>query len=60
MSDKTKPCGDNCTTCSSVPERVIFTEEMRDTYTILFPTMLPRHFKIISKVFNHYGYKTEL
>lgn len=41
-------------------DRVIFTEEMRKDYTIIFPTMLPRHFKIISKVFNHYGYKTEL
>ena len=68
MSDLNKPCGDTCgNTCgdtcatrSSLPERVIFTEEMRETYTILFPTMLPRHFKIISKVFNYYGYKTEL
>ncbi len=40
--------------------RVLFTEEMRKDYTILFPNMLPRHFKILSKVFQHFGYKTEL
>ncbi len=45
---------------SDMPERVIFTEEMRATHTILIPNMLPRHFKIISQVFNNYGYKTEL
>jgi len=45
---------------SDMPERVIFTEEMRKTHTILMPNMLPRHFKIISRVFNNYGYKTEL
>ena len=41
------------------PERVIFTEEMRKTYTILMPTMLPRHFRIVSRVFARFGYKTE-
>ncbi|MBE6547615.1 MAG: 2-hydroxyglutaryl-CoA dehydratase [Ruminococcaceae bacterium] len=46
-------------TCNGI-DRVLFTEEMRKDYTILFPTMLPRHFKIISKVFNHYGYNTVL
>ena len=45
---------------SDMPDRVIFTEEMRKTHTILIPNMLPRHFKIISQVFNNYGYKTEL
>ncbi len=43
-----------------MPERVIFTEEMRATHTILIPNMLPRHFTIISQVLNNYGYKTEL
>lgn len=42
-------------TCNTV-----FTEEMRRTYKILIPTMLPRHFKIIAKVFGYYGYDTEL
>jgi predicted nucleotide-binding protein (sugar kinase/HSP70/actin superfamily) len=32
---------------------------MRQSYTILLPTMLPRHFKILSEVFHYYGYKTE-
>ncbi len=41
-------------------DRVIFTEEMRKEYTILFPDMLPRHFKILTKVFQYYGYRTEL
>ena len=45
---------------SDMPDRVIFTEEMRKTHTILIPNMLPRHFKILSQVFNNYGYKTEL
>ena len=45
---------------SDMPDRVIFTEEMRETHTILIPNMLPRHFKIISQVLNNYGYKTEL
>ena len=45
---------------SDMPDRVIFTEEMRSTHTILMPNMLPRHFKIISRVLNNYGYKTEL
>lgn len=41
-------------------ERVVFTEDMRREYTILLPNMLPRHFKILSKVFQFYGYKTKL
>ncbi len=45
---------------SDMPERIIFTEEMRKTHTILIPNMLPRHFTILSQVFNNYGYKTEL
>ena len=45
---------------SDMPDRVIFTEEMRKTHTILIPNMLPRHFTIISQVLNNYGYKTEI
>ena len=45
---------------SDMPERVIFTEEMRKTHTILIPNMLPRHFRIIEQVFKNYGYKTEI
>ena len=40
--------------------RVIFTKEMKETHTLLIPTMLPNHFRIIEKILNLYGYKTEL
>lgn len=39
--------------------RVIFTEEMRREYTILLPNLLPRHFKLLTKVFAQFGYKVE-
>ncbi|MEE1160611.1 MAG: 2-hydroxyacyl-CoA dehydratase, partial [Acutalibacteraceae bacterium] len=39
---------------------VEFTEEMRKTYTILAPNMLPRHFKMMMRVFASYGYNIEL
>ncbi|MBE6680894.1 MAG: 2-hydroxyglutaryl-CoA dehydratase [Ruminococcaceae bacterium] len=38
----------------------IFTEEMKKDYTILIPTMLPRHFKIMIGIMKAYGYKAEL
>ena len=37
-----------------------FTEEMKREYTILVPTMLPMHFKMIISVLSTYGYKMEL
>lgn len=37
-----------------------FTEEMKKDYTILIPNMLPMQFKLIAKVFNSYGFKTDL
>ena len=37
-----------------------FTEEMKKTYTILVPTMLPMHFKMIISVMRTYGYRMEL
>ena len=37
-------------------EKVVFTEEMRKDYTILIPTMLPVHFKLIAKILERYGY----
>ncbi len=40
--------------------RVVFTEEMRKDYTILVPTMLPIHFRMICQILNHYGYHAEL
>ncbi|MGI6012738.1 MAG: 2-hydroxyglutaryl-CoA dehydratase [Oscillospiraceae bacterium] len=39
---------------------VLFTEEMRKTYTILAPTMLPLHFQIIANIFNSQGYHMEI
>lgn len=38
----------------------VFTEEMKKDYTILIPTMLPRHFKIMIGIMKSYGYKAEL
>ena len=37
-----------------------FTEEMKKDYTILVPTMLPMHFKMIINVLGTYGYKMAL
>ncbi len=39
---------------------VQFTEEMRKDYTILMPTMLPMHFKMMSQIFRNAGYNTVL
>ncbi len=41
-------------------KEVVFTKEMARDYTILVPTMLPMHFKIIAQIFTTYGYKAEL
>ena len=40
-------------------EYVKFTKEMKREYTILVPTMLPIHFKLISNVLVSYGYKID-
>ncbi len=39
---------------------VPFSKEMKETHTILIPNMLPIHFKLISRILNNFGYKTEL
>lgn len=41
-------------------ERIIFTKQMKKDYTILIPTMLPRHFKMLVGLLRIYGYKMEL
>ena len=41
------------------PDHTVFTEDMLD-YTILLPTMLPMHFKIMAGIFTTFGYKAEL
>ena len=40
-------------------EYVKFTKQMKRDYTILVPTMLPIHFKLISNVLVSYGYKVD-
>jgi len=37
-----------------------FTEEMKQSHTILVPNMLPMHFKLIGKVLEQEGYKVKL
>ncbi|HEY9059483.1 MAG TPA: acyl-CoA dehydratase activase-related protein [Pseudobacteroides sp.] len=41
-------------------ERVLFTKEMRDSYTILAPQMSPIHFSIIEPAFRSCGYNIVL
>ena len=40
--------------------RVIFTEEMKETYTILVPMMLPVHFELFKPIFTAEGYHLEI
>ncbi len=41
-------------------EKVVFTKEMRKTYTILCPQMSPIHFSILEKAFQASGYNLEV
>ncbi|MBQ3053788.1 MAG: 2-hydroxyacyl-CoA dehydratase [Clostridia bacterium] len=41
-------------------EYIEFTKDMIKDYTILIPTMLPIHFKLVTRVLSNYGYKTEI
>lgn len=40
-----------------IPERIIFTEEMREKHTILVPQMSPIHFQFLEDAFRASGYK---
>ncbi|GHU81368.1 2-hydroxyglutaryl-CoA dehydratase [Clostridia bacterium] len=40
--------------------RLLFTKEMKKEYKILLPMMAPIHFRLIQKVFEEFGYNTEL
>lgn len=40
--------------------KIIFTEKMRDEYTILAPQMSPIHFQFLESAFNTSGYKLEV
>ncbi|MBQ7836962.1 MAG: 2-hydroxyacyl-CoA dehydratase [Clostridia bacterium] len=39
---------------------VQFTKEMKKDYTILVPTMLPMHFKMLCRIMKNFGYNAEL
>ncbi len=45
---------------SSAIHKVLFTEEMRDNYTILCPQMSPIHFDILQPAFRACGYNLEV
>ncbi len=45
---------------SSSYNRVVFTKEMRDTYTILCPQMSPIHFELLEPAIRSFGYKLEV
>ena len=58
-------CPPGCNGCSTIDEegiihRIPFTKEMKETYRILVPNMLPMHFEMICKIFDHYGYTSEV
>ena len=41
-------------------KNVQFTADMKKDYTILVPTMLPMHFKMLCQIFRNFGYNTVL
>ena len=41
-------------------DRVVFTKEMKENYTILVPMMLPIHFQLMQTLFAIEGYKMEI
>ena len=45
---------------SSAYERVVFTEEMRQEYTILCPQLSPIHLDVLQSAFNACGYRVEV
>lgn len=54
VKDKQKTCR---TIQPSNFKRVVFTEEMRETYTILCPQMSPLHFELLQPAFRSCGYQ---
>ena len=40
--------------------RLLFTEEMKQEYTLLMPQMLPVHFTMLREVFELHGYKVDM
>ena len=43
-----------------IPERVMFTEKMREEYTILSPQMAPIHFELVEEAARLEGYRIEI
>ncbi|KUO52058.1 MAG: 2-hydroxyglutaryl-CoA dehydratase [Desulfitibacter sp. BRH_c19] len=43
-----------------IPQRVVFTEKMRQEYTILAPQMAPIHFELIKEAIRMEGYQLEI
>jgi len=43
-----------------LPERVIFTKEMRENHTILVPQMAPIHFELLERAINTCGYNIKI
>ena len=57
--NKQNPC-ENCASCEvNSADHVVFDESMLD-YTILVPTMLPNHFKIMTGILRSFGYNAIL
>ena len=42
------------------PQRIEFTKQMKEEYTILLPNMAQIHFSLLERVFKQYGYKAVL
>ncbi len=40
--------------------RLLFTKEMKEEYTILCPTMIDIHFRVVLEIMKSFGYKAEL
>ncbi len=49
-----------CKIVSSAYNRVIFTKEMKKTYTLLCPQMSPIHFDLLEPAIRSFGYKIEV
>ena len=60
MSENKQNSCENCASCEvNSADHVVFDESMLD-YTILVPTMLPNHFKIMTGILRSFGYNAIL
>jgi predicted nucleotide-binding protein (sugar kinase/HSP70/actin superfamily) len=58
--DARRKAGRRAAASNPVQPRVVFTEAMRDTHTILAPQMSPIHFRILERAFRLSGYRLEI